>query len=350
MSAPAAAPAGSTAPDTVTFVTCNDLHLNSTNPVSRTDSYIDELFDLLGQLAQLAVAQRAAAILIAGDIFHHKAKISIPTLVRLVQWCRQLKTYGVDVLSIPGNHDLQNNRYQSLPTQPLGLLYALDAMVNVHEGARSYVNGASPLVYVGGVAFPHAFDLAHWRTLNTTLPTMDPARYRRVVLGHCFASPAGGDYFGEPVHAYSDLYEACPADVYVFGHDHSDGGIVKRDRGEPDNPAWFVNLGAISRGSLAHDDINRMVCCGLVRIAADRTSVLRVKLNAKPASEIFDLDLKAKRDAEQTQIDAFVERLSDTLAALGSTKTVEQHLDTLGLPQEVRQRMVRYITEVETPA
>lgn len=333
---------------------CNDLHLTDTNPVSRTDCYIDELFGLLDQIAKLAVAQRARAVLIAGDIFHHKAKVSIATLIRLVDWCSRLQEADIVVVTIPGNHDLLHNRYESLPNQPLGLLYAIGAMLNVSRGrgSNAAVFGEDVSVAVAGVPFPDAFDLASWRKLHVALPpvlTQSPVGLvgmRRVVLAHCFAAPVAGDFFGEPVLAYGDIYEACPADVYVFGHDHRDGGVAKLDRGDPDNPAYFINLGAISRGSISADDITRTICCGLVRIA-DTVTVTKVKLNATPAADIFDLALKAAREAEQTQIDQFVAHLSDTLATLGSSRSVEDHLQTLPLSDDVRARMMQYIAEAE---
>lgn len=350
MSAPSVTTPGSGGRDAV-FVACNDLHLSDTNPVSRTDSYIDELFGLLDQMARLAHAQQATAILVAGDIFHHKAKVSIPTLVRLVTWCRTLAAAGIDVVTIPGNHDLLHNRYESLESQALGLLYALGAMINVSQPqcpARTYLRGNDAVVHVGGVAFPDAFEIEKWRLANTAMPLFGHANSRRIVLGHCFASPEGGDYFGDPVLAYDDIYTACPADVYVFGHDHRDGGIMKLDRGDPDDPAYFVNLGAIARGSIAHDDINRTICCALIRIGPQVT-VQRVKLNAKPAADIFDLTAKAQRDADQQAIEQFVTTLQDTLATLGSGKSVEDHLAVLSLPNEVRTRMMRYIADAEVP-
>jgi len=50
------------------FVSCNDLHISERNPVSRTDNYQEAIFAKLDQVKKLAVAVKARAVLIAGDI------------------------------------------------------------------------------------------------------------------------------------------------------------------------------------------------------------------------------------------------------------------------------------------
>ena len=351
MSAPAAAtPVDTGSPptkpraDDVVLLTCNDLHLTDVAPAARLDNYVDEMFGLLDQIAQAAEKTRANAVCIAGDIFHSKDRpMGAPLLGRLVDWCKRLERNGTAVLIVPGNHDLRYNNLDTLPLQPLGVLLKAGVMRDVSTNpfyGPPPERDWGPHYEVWGVPFPHAFDLDHWRALGRLTPLGDR---RRIVLAHCFASPTGGTVYGEPELSYSDIAEACPADVYVFGHDHSDGGVSVLDG---DRPMYFVNLGAISRGTIGHDDITREIHLGLVRIGA-QVSVSRVRLNAIPASDLFDLTTKAEQTAQAQRIDTFIADLEATLASLDSTAPITTHLGRMQIADAVKARMQAYITAIE---
>jgi len=322
----------------VVLLTCNDLHLTDVPPAARTDNYVDELFGLLSQVATAAAHTHATAVCIAGDIFHSKDRpMGSALLGRLVDWCRQLHAHGTAVWVVAGNHDLRYGQLATLHNQPLGLLIRAGMVVDV-AATPTYCRH----VQVVGVPFPDAMDLDGWRLRAAGVPN----HHRRVVLAHCFASPNGGEVYGEAEHGYADVYEALPADVYVFGHDHSDGGIATL--AAPDRTAHFINLGAVSRGTIGHDDIARDIHIGLVTIPPiGPATCQRVRLNAIPASALFDLDAKAAQMETQRQIDAFVASLEATLAALDTARPVEQHLQGLAIATDVRQRMQRYIAEVQ---
>jgi predicted phosphodiesterase len=329
----------------VVLLTCNDLHLTDVPPAARLDNYVDEMFGLLGQIAQAAVKLSADAVCIAGDIFHHKDRpMGTALLGRVVDWCKQLQASGTAVLVVPGNHDLRYNNLATLPHQPLGLMLKAGVMQDV--SVQPWVPARCPArVTVQGIAYPHAMEATHW----TRIP---PVGSRHVVLAHCFASPAGGQVYGEPEHAYAALYAACPADVYVFGHDHSDGGIhtiAGSDSGDPrrlQHSAYFLNLGALSRGTIGYDDITREMYVGIVRIGPS-VQVQRLKLQAIPASDLFDLSGKAAQQAQTQRIDTFIADLEATLASLDSTAPLSTHLGALTMAADVRARMQRYIDSVE---
>lgn len=86
------------------FFLVNDVHLSDRAPASCTDTYLDDLFDLLRQVADKA-AHVDGTIILAGDVFHHKApsRTSHATVMRLIDWARQAL---VPVYAVAGNHDL----------------------------------------------------------------------------------------------------------------------------------------------------------------------------------------------------------------------------------------------------
>jgi DNA repair exonuclease SbcCD nuclease subunit len=313
------------------YILTNDLHLSLRNPSSRIDNYHEAIFGKLDQIYRLAVKIQASAILLAGDIFNEKTRVPISLVFEVWRWCIKVKQAGIRILSIPGNHDLQNDRYDSLSGQALGLLYLGGAMEDVSFKIVD-VDG----VDIGGIPYPAAKVMASYDSMPP------PRGHRSILMSHCFALPMAGEYFGEPILAYSDML-SYPFGVYHFGHDHRDNGVHRiGDR-------WFVNIGALSRGALSHENIGRDVKCAIVEFGDSGTSVLQVKLQYRPASEVFDLTLRAQKERERSDIEQFVAGLSQDLADI-SPVNFKEKLQAMEIPDQVRVRVLTYIDQAEAPA
>lgn len=318
------------------FLVTNDWHLSSRAPSSRLDNYQDELFELLDQIQQLALKLRAHVV-VPGDIFHTAGGVSWRLFLRLLSWAQPLRDAGLRILAEVGNHDLKFNRLDTLDDLPLGVLFRMGVFYRV---------SSQPIVVEGvtfyGVPFPDSFKAEAWAP-DAHQHVVRPA----VMLTHCFAAPQAGDYFGEPVWGYNDLAQ-LPYDVWCFGHDHTDGGVVEVDG------VYFVNLGALSRGSISHDDVGRDIKAALVDMEVDQgshvvTTVKQIRLKYRPASEIFDLTRKAQLDAEKQQITQFVETLDAQLASMAVTQpdAIADRVGQLGLPNAVRERVLAYLEDVQ---
>lgn len=336
------------------FVTAADWHLSHAGPASRTDDWQEAIFAKLDQVAGAARKLKARAILMPGDVFHEKSRIPYVLICRLVAWCYALKKDGIIVVVDPGNHDEVNHRYESIPSQPLGVLFACGAMIDCAfrvikftdsktlVPAKDYAPDA-PGPHPGGEAFtvgvvgnpyPHATNLATYQDL--------PAHgcHRGVLLAHCFASPQGGSCFGEPSHSYAEL-APLGFDAFVFGHDHSDHGVHVVEG------KYFVNVGAISRGSLAKEEINRDVKIAVIDVTPEGVKVQQLKLKVSPAADVFDLQLKAQKDREHNEIEQFAEKLKSDLADAGPV-SFKDRAARLDVPDTVRQRVLAYISEAES--
>ncbi len=124
-------------------------------------------------------------------------------------------------------------------------------------------------VFVVGVPYPAARHLSSYSDIPA------PPAGRSILLAHCFATLDGGNYFGENILSYKDLY-VLPYDVFIFGHDHSDHGVVALQA--PGRPArHFVNIGALSRGSLSRENIERSPKCALVEATPSKSICSRVQ-------------------------------------------------------------------------
>jgi hypothetical protein len=311
------------------FIAINDLHVSHRNPVSRIDDYNQAVFSKLHQIFLLAVKTKAVAILVAGDLFNEKTGTQPYVITQLAMWCKQVRDAGIRIIATPGNHDLRHDRYDSLVTQPLGLLFAIGFLEDCSFSSIT-IDG----VDIIGIPYPAAKDRANWNSLPT------PSSAHSIVLAHCFATPTGGLYFGEPMLSYLDL-ALLPYSVFHFGHDHRDNGVFRV--GEK----LFVNIGALSRGSISGENVARDVKCAIIDIAPGAPpKVTQIKVNARPASEVFDLALKAQKEREQSAIEQFVGQLDSDLADLGKV-SFQDRLGKMDIPNEVRQRVMGYISAAE---
>lgn len=328
------------------FIAATDLHLADKPPVSRIDAdFPEELFELLAQLGQAARAVQAKAILFPGDLTHMRSRLGSATLARFIEWCFDLKDDGIDILGIPGNHDLLLNRYETLPQTWLGLLFQIGAVKNV-----SVTQDEEPAIYwkdgeyvsVGGVPFPDAFDLGEW-DIKDRMPVRPDLASARIVLGHCFAAPSPGRFYGDPVHSYSELLAWSGADYVVLGHDHADKGVHRFD--DLKGARWVLDQPAMMRGAASTGDIQRDLKFAIIDTAA--RDVQQVRYNYRPASAIFDLERRDALQAEREQVESFITRLEQDLQAQAAGTTLEAKLDGLNLPSQVRDRVMAYIEQAE---
>lgn len=324
------------------FVTSSDWHLDSKGPVSRKDNWPDTMFAKLNQLAKLAIHVKAKGIICGGDIFNKDSRVDWRLMTRLLEWCLSLKNDGITVYAVPGNHDLKNDRYDSILSQPIGVLFSSGAVIDVSynpvviEESTGDVNPFT--VVITGIPYPAACSMDAYKGLPT------PVGDKSILVAHCFATLAGGDYFGEPILKYADLY-LHPYDVFVFGHDHSDNGVVAL-QSDPGPIRLFINNGALSRGSISRENIERTVKCTLLELTREKTVAQEIKLNVRPVSEVFDLALKAQKDKEESHVEEFVMRLSHDLVETGDLD-IQTRVDRMDLIPEVRKRVKIYITESE---
>lgn len=289
-----------------------DLHLTRQPPVNCTETYLDDMLDLLRQAFAVFAEREITAAVIAGDIFHAKAPSrTAHALVREI--AHIVRPLRFPVWAVPGNHDIQHDRIDSLAGQPLGVLYE----TGVLHCLDGWMGGQHP---VYGVPWQQ-----HWSEQGIAdylEPWAEQATERSLVVTHAPIYPPSS----EPRYAGAEL---TPADWWAhalrdlskthsvfYGHIHEKHGVWER------NGVTFCNNGALSRGSLGEDNLTRHI--GVTLWSPDGGFEF-VPLDAKPADQVFRLSQHEQDVTAQMSLDRFLGGLGETvLPRLDPATVLEQ--------------------------
>lgn len=313
------------------FLFRTDVHLADRGPASWKGDYQTEILSSLEQIGRMARKYKVEAVLDGGDFFHVKAatRNSHGLVVKAAELHRD---YPCPTYCVEGNHDLAYNNLATVGKQPLGVLFSAGVFRVLRD--EVFVKDGLTVRVVGVPYSPN-------RTLDElrAIQKQDGDDYLVAVV-HQLAgeNPPGGveDFFGEPVFRYKDLVSEGGPDVWAFGHWHKDQGIVEVDGRR------FVNQGAVSRGALVRENLERVPKVALIEFSSEGVSTGLVPLQVAPASEVFDLERKERRDAESREIERFVERLQEDAKA-DPSESVEANVAALDFAPEVRDLALEYL-------
>ena len=330
----------------------SDIHAANRPPSSCTESYMDDLMDLLQQAKALVMLRECAAMVWAGDIFHHKAPSRTPH--ELVQkFIDYIQGMPVPVFIVPGNHDMLNEKIESVTvTQPLGVLlkagaHLLDGLAQ--PSARRLRWGSFKLYgvpWLQGYGDYGAYDgdeplspiemnlaraLKKWR--ESSIGADEPY----LVVTHAPLYPPGKElkyeYF--PAERWA---EAMGGHGQVFyGHVHESHGAYRA------GGVTFCNNGALSRGSLHEYNLTREVG---VTLWDDQTGKFEfVPLAAKPASEVFRLKEKQQATDMQGRLDDFLSGISSASLEVMSAESVVEHVRAMGIGKDAEDLIEELLAE-----
>lgn len=308
-----------------------DVHLSDRSPASRKDDWTETVMGKLDQGKLVAKRIGVSAVIDGGDFFHIKSPSRTShDLVRKV--AEHHADYPCPVYCTPGNHDSVYGDYGFLGQQPLGVLFASGVFKRLYDEHEVVFDQDGVKVRVVGVPYHGTkYDLERF----TSIKKGDEDYL--VVVAHVLASPKGGSMFeNEDVLKYSDLAKLDP-DMWLLGHWHKDQGVqVIGDK-------RFVNIGSMTRGSLAQDDVDRRPAIALLTFTRDEMKVQVLRLRAKDANEVFDIDAKVRAEARVMTMDAFVTSVKETLIEKRG-QSLEEDVEALNdVPVQVRERALGYL-------
>jgi hypothetical protein len=279
---------------------------------------MDDLFELLFQVTRQCRELGISDLVIAGDLFHSKApsRTSHRLIMNMMSWLRLSEDLTVYV--VPGNHDMQNDRYDSLgDTQPLGVL--------VQSGRLKVLNGWMP-----GQVLSEVYGVPWQQKWTDEAVREQLAVYRKgtpgmLVVTHAPLYPPGRELTFEnyPAEKWAD---AMGNQGFCFyGHVHEPHGTWEC------GGVTFCNYGALSRGSLHEYNLTRQV--GFTTWGPGTGFVFH-PLVAKPAEQVFRLREREQPTDAPGRLDDFLTQVSSTSLQVMSVETVVEHMRSLGLAPE----------------
>jgi exonuclease SbcD len=317
------------------FLFRTDTHLSDNSPTSWKADYTEEIWNSLHQVGELAKYHEVNAVLDGGDYFHNKAPTK--NSHHLVQKSILIhQEYNSPILMATGNHDIRYNNLETLERQPLGTLYASKTFEQLDE--HVFEDGDLRVRVVG---VPYNPSL----TLNELMSIQKKKGDTHLIaVVHTLSSlkPPSSveDFWNEPVFSYESLVSRNGPDVFMFGHWHKDQGV------EVVGGKYFVNQGALSRGSLVRENLERIPKVALVEFDGSELQVETFKLDVAPAEDVFDLEKKAVQERERQDIDQFIQRLVSE-GEVNPDQTIEENIKSLGFADDVRSEALRYLEMAE---
>jgi len=313
------------------YLLMGDIHLSDRPPSSCTDSYQDDIFDLLRHVGTIAADRRSAGVIWAGDVFHHKTpgRTSHRTVIDLIAL---LFDYPCPTYVVPGNHDMLHDRLDSIDnTQPLGVVIASGAL----RLLNGWMNSGGDLVY--GVPWLMRFTddavesaFADWRHLN-------PEGAAALCVTHAPLYPVGRELAYENYPAGKWAWAMGGHGSVYYGHVHEPHGIHQV------GGVTFCNAGALSRGSLHEHNLTRPV--QIAAWSADTGTFALLDLPHKPAEEVFRLVEAKQARTAQVELDRFLDSVGQARLEITSIEAVLAHVRTLHLGEELERLIAALLEE-----
>jgi 3',5'-cyclic AMP phosphodiesterase CpdA len=299
----------------IKFITFTDIHISDINPQSRTGSYKEDILDKLGQIKLAGAKLGVDFFMCPGDIFNLKAPLRNShalntTLIDL------FNSFPAPIFITEGNHDLRNDSYESFDEQPLRVLYSSGALKQL----RSHVFSKGDFnITLRAFPFEEDPNLLRYPKAEGTFS---------VCLLHLYASPEGGSLFRHKIFSYKDI-SVLGDDIFVLGHYHIDQGVKALDSNN--KKQYFINVGALSRGALDEDNLERSPKISYVALVKESTGKINVniqaiKLKVKTAQEVFKIEEKRIAKERMELADSFVESLKNATAGEEDPKVIEDRL------------------------
>lgn len=314
-----------------------DIHLTDRPPSNCTESYTDDILDMLSYVAKLAKASKADAVVWAGDIFHHKqpSRTSHATVLKLMKVAQQYDNLWV----VTGNHDIQSDRLDSLEKQPLGVLY--------EAGVLKELNGWHPTLPIFGVPWQQHWlapgtiwdAFKDWRERTSTeVPRPHPHKNSLVVTHAPIYPPSVADNVLFELLPLPDVSDAMTNEGYLYyGHIHEPHYKFEVDGVE------FANMGSISRGSLHEYNLARKI---QVAYWTPEHGFNPIDIPHKPASEVFKLVEAKERKEEKLSLDSFLADVGSATLDISSTGSIIEHIRGLDVEERVKRTSIDLLEEV----
>lgn len=287
-----------------------DLHLKCNSPVSRKDNFPLAILNKLQYLANVASTYKCDTFMLLGDVFDSPIT-SLPYLAEVINTFKCIKEKGITVYTIVGNHDIKNNRMDSLPSTALGILISTGYVKLAHKELTigntvlkcyNYTENVEPKSsdkYEVCVAhLYYEFNLAHDSLQSSDVEMLG---YDAMVLGH--------------------LHNPCDT-ITVHGTKLYRPGSLSRNTSEPYNKLRTPR-------ALLFNCSNHKACY--------------IEVACEPAENVFVAQIDGNDQASISMKD-LIQFITTSYSS--SDMNVRDYFNNIQIPYECREKIVKYLDAV----
>jgi len=311
------------------FAFITDLHIRNTSPSKRKDNYHSAFLSKLNWVCETALRIGCEDVLLGGgDIFD----IPVVNLERADDFVEVLRSHGMSLATIFGNHDVAN----TLATSARSLLGHL--MRRVPDTIKLLpILTEKPMTIANLDIWGHHYKHNnHQDLLEVKITSMR----QRLIISHSMILDAPAPFGEDSFTLFQNV--ATNANVILLGHYHPQQKVQTIDNS-------FKTLiggpGAFMRGALSRDDLSRQPAMAVLEVGEHTSRVDFIDIDvAKPADQIFLIE-EARAEAAQLQaMDAFRLGLQDMkVDSFDLPGLIEEIAKSDKVPEAVKQEALRRI-------
>ncbi|NPV74335.1 MAG: DNA repair exonuclease [Pelotomaculum sp.] len=257
-----------------------DTHIQSGRPKNRSDNFLEALFEKFSEIIRLCRDLKVEFIIHGGDIFDNPRPDQ--SSLDLFNWF--LKELALPFYCVAGNHDLIDQRLDSLESTALGRLSSGRAIRLLQPGEKIYIANNSCVVQLSGQHFYGGIDRR--KNLEDYIVKKNKCDLAiHVIHGMLLPKPFSDKV---PCTLISEV-AATEADFTLGAHAHL--GYHETNGGK-----FFLNPGALARlTGLRKEVVRRPQVIFLDFTSGARYSFIPLN-SARPGSEV--MDIKVFEDSE----------------------------------------------------
>lgn len=314
-----------------------DIHASDRPPSIRTDTYTEDIIAKLKFIVQTAAERGCDVIVLNGDVFHIKTPTrNSHALVQRIG--AVLTSTDLEVWVVPGNHDLSNDRLDSLPRQPLGTLAKMTGI--------NLLMGGHPALPIFGLPYLHDWEneLPKWMYKYEKWADARKGEefdFWPLMITHAPIFPAGEEppYDFIPAPEWAGMMNGKGDCIY--GHIHDPHGTYKP---LPHSETKMCNNGAISRGSLHEATLKRKPKFTIWD--SSTSSFEAIEIPHRPVEAVFRLHVKEDVDEKNSRVEEFLESVGKTTLEGLSIEEVVHQAKVRGLSDRTRSLVTQLLEEV----
>jgi len=291
----------------VVFTWITDIHLSAVAPGRRSDAYRSQIFRKLDFVRELTEKVNGVC-LCGGDIFHIKGSHSKANSLNMInETIRMFGSYPTGkIYSAAGNHDIQFDRMDTIPSQPLGVLIEAGVCHLLNHEPVIFTN-EDESVKVSVETFDYAGGVETMAALLNSGDRHPDVDYR---LGIVHASGVPGDSrerFGEWTVGYNQLKD-IDFDLLLWGHDHT------RTETATVGNVTHINLGSLARAALSSDETERKIVTSILTFTAEKARIKEVEVPCLPIAQAFRTEDKViEKSKDNSEVRKFFSDMNESV-------------------------------------